>query len=95
MVCSQCGTNNAQDDLVRKMIPHNTYALISYYVGIICLLCLWPGGIAAIIFGIMGIKYANENVEAKGKIHAWVGIVLGVLEVILCVIAIISFLGQH
>ena len=34
-------------------------------------------GIAAIILGILGLKAANRNPAAKGKVHAIVGLVLG------------------
>jgi hypothetical protein len=34
-------------------------------------------GIAAFILGLMGLKEARRHPEAKGKVHAWVGIICG------------------
>jgi hypothetical protein len=38
-----------------------------------------PLGIAALVLGIKGLKYAELHPEAKGKVHAWTGIILGAL----------------
>jgi hypothetical protein len=68
-----------------KLIPYkNPRALISYYCGFFAFI---PGpGIllatAAIILGIMGLRYAQANPGAKGTAHAVVGIILGVLTLI-------------
>jgi hypothetical protein len=32
---------------------------------------------AAVIMGILGIRHANAHPEARGKVHAWVGIIMG------------------
>jgi uncharacterized membrane protein YvbJ len=87
--CSKCNAtltkpNNIQyvctsDSTLGGLIPKNTNALIAYYTGIFSFIP-FVGifiGIAAFIFGILGIKFANKNPQAKGKIHAWVGIILG------------------
>jgi hypothetical protein len=62
------------------LIPlKNSAALAAYYLGVFSLIpCIGlPLGITALILGISGVKYANKNPEAKGKVHAWVGIILG------------------
>jgi len=67
------------DTTLGGLIPNNTNALVAYYTGIFSIIP-FVGillGIAALIFGILGVKFANKNPEAKGKIHAWVGIILG------------------
>jgi hypothetical protein len=63
-----------------SLIPYkNPMALTSYYLGIFSLFpCLGAFlGIAALILGIKGLKVANAHPEAKGKVHAIVGIVCG------------------
>lgn len=36
-------------------------------------------GIAALVLGVMGLKFAKQNPQAHGTVHAWVGIVLGTI----------------
>ena len=60
------------------MIPANSSALIAYYLGIFSFLfCLL--GIPAIILGFKGLAYAEKFPQAKGKVHAWVGIICGLI----------------
>ena len=62
------------------MIPtKNPSALIAYYVGVFSILpCFGPiPAIVALILGVKGLKFANQHPEAKGKTHAWVGIIMG------------------
>lgn len=68
------------DDTLGGLIPYkNTSALIAYYLAIFSLLpCVGiPLGIAAVVLGIKGLKFANLHPEAKGRVHAWIGIALG------------------
>lgn len=80
-----------EDDRPRKkkksgggggIIPlKNGKALAAYYCGVFSLI---PGigcvlGPVAIVLGIMGFMYANENPEAGGKGHAITGIVVGLV----------------
>ena len=68
------------DDVIRTLIPYrNTPALVSYYLGVFSLIpCVGAIlGIAAVVLGIMGLKVANKNPDAKGKAHAIVGIICG------------------
>ena len=67
-------------DAISTIIPYrNGFALTSYYLGVFSLIpCVGALlGIAAVIFGILGLKAAAKNPQAKGKVHAIVGIVLG------------------
>ncbi len=84
-LCPNCGKDNAEDETLRALIPNNKNALISYYTGIFslfgCFMCL-PLGIIPIIYGFKGLSYTKKNPEAKGAIHAWVGIILGFLTFI-------------
>jgi hypothetical protein len=62
------------------LIPYkNPSALIAYYVGVFALIPFLgiPLGIAALIYGLKGLRYARERPQSKGKIHAWLGVSLG------------------
>ncbi len=64
------------------LIPYrNARALWAYYLGVFSLIpCLGiPLGFAALILGILGLKYARSHPEDRGKVHAWTGIILGVI----------------
>lgn len=93
--CFSCGKDNAEDDVLRTFIPNNTNALISYYTGIFslfgCFLAL-PVGIIPIIFGFKGLSYAKQNPEARGAVHAWVGIILGFITFILPLIELVCII---
>jgi hypothetical protein len=86
--CSHTQGSGADDDVVAKLIPYrNRSALIGYYLGVFsvvaCLpilgILLLPMPIAAIILGWKGLRFARDNPEARGKIHAWVGVVGGIV----------------
>jgi predicted Zn finger-like uncharacterized protein len=67
-------------DAVSTLIPYkNGRALIAYYLGVFSLIpcaghLLGP---AALILGILGLRYAKAHPTAKGAGHAIAGIVLG------------------
>ena len=64
-------------------IPYrNAAALTAYYLGIFSLLLGFFLGIPAIVLGIMGLSKANREPRARGKAHAWTGIILGTLTTI-------------
>jgi hypothetical protein len=71
-----------EGDATGGLIPYkNGLALGSYYTGVFSLipcvgLVLGP---IAIVLGFLGLNYANKHPRARGKAHAIVGIVLGVL----------------
>ena len=74
------------------LIPYkNTCALIGYYLGVFSLIpCLGVLlGIPAFILGIIGLRHANEHPEANGKVHAWVGIILGGLVIVAHVASVV------
>jgi hypothetical protein len=70
----------AVDSGLGKLIPYrNVPALVAYYCGVFAVI---PGlglvlGWVALGFGIAGVRAARRNPGAGGKVHAWVGIVLG------------------
>jgi hypothetical protein len=68
------------DDTIATLIPYrNSQALISYYLGVFAIIpCVgFFLGVAAVVLGIRGLKVAGQNPQAKGKVHAIVGIVCG------------------
>jgi hypothetical protein len=70
------------DDLTSKVIPYrNPQALIAYYVSIVSLIpCVaLLAGPAAFVLGVLGLKAAARQPAAHGRVHAWIGIVLGAL----------------
>ena len=71
-----------EDNIVTVMIPYrNSCALIGYYVGIFSLVPAVGVILApiAIVFGIIGLRNGIKHPENRGKIHAIVAIVLGLL----------------
>lgn len=67
------------------LIPYkNPQALWAYYLGVFALIPFIgiPLGIAALILGCKGLKYAKQHPEVQGKGHAWTGIILGTLSAI-------------
>jgi len=69
-----------EGDATGGLIPYkNSSALLAYYFGIFSLIpCIGIVlGIAAVILGIKGLRYRTEHPEAKGSVHAWIGIILG------------------
>lgn len=70
----------SDDSTMGGLIPYkNAQALWAYYLGIFSLIpCVGiPLGIAALILGIRGLNFADLHPEARGKGHAWTGIILG------------------
>jgi hypothetical protein len=87
--CQTCGTTVAAatapagDNPVSYIVPYrNGYALAAYYLGIFSLIPCLGGvlGLAACPLGIVGLRHAGRHPEAHGRIHAWVGVVLGGLS---------------
>jgi hypothetical protein len=68
----------AGDGALSSVIPYkNVPALIGYYCGVFAIIPCAPIGLAGLILGIIGLKRAKEHPEAKGKVHAWIGIIAG------------------
>src|SRR5690242_19218771 len=84
--CKKCGkslktvTAASGGDPIASIIPYqNGKALIAYYLGVFSIIpCVGaPLGIAAFFLGLAGLKEADAHPEAKGKIHAWIGVIVG------------------
>lgn len=75
-------------DIVAAIPFRNGMALAAYYCGVFGLIgCFLFGvgglfGIVPVILGILGLQKANADPEARGRGHAWVGILLGMLELL-------------
>ena len=72
-------------DATGGVIPYkNPHALIAYYLGIVSLLPLIgvPFGLASVILGFMGLSRRKKNPVIKGSVHAWIGIVCGMLSML-------------
>ena len=105
--CAKCGVlfrpipAGPGDGSFEGLIPYkNTCALIGYYFGVFSLIpCLGAAlGPAALILGILGLVHAGRHPEAKGKVHAWVGIILGglvILAHVALVVVWMSAASQH
>jgi hypothetical protein len=65
---------------LNKIIPYrNGMALAAYYLAIFSLIP-FVGivlGLAGFVLGILGLKAARANPAVGGKVHAWIGIVVG------------------
>lgn len=77
------------DDAVTWLLPYrNVWALAAWYVGIVSLVPLpligTLLGVAAIILGIAGMVRARSTPEARGRVHAVLGIVLGLVSLFVC-----------
>lgn len=81
VACPRCGTpfpNQGAKDAAEFFIPYNNgLALAAYYIGLGSLLCGAFLGIPAIVLGILGLRRASRFPAARGKAHAWTGIILG------------------
>jgi hypothetical protein len=69
-----------------RMIPtENPKALIAYYVGIFSFfpgLCVVLGPVA-FIYGILGLRAYQANPAISGRVHSWIGIIVGGISGIL------------
>jgi hypothetical protein len=85
-----------QGDATGGVIPYkNPYALIAYYSGIGGLLCCItpvPLGLVPVVLGIIGLQKRAQNPHIKGSVHAWIGIVLGVISAMGSCLSAIGFI---
>jgi len=89
-------------NLVATVIPYkNVPALVAYYLGVFSIIpCVGlPLGIAAVVLGILGLRRAKKNPESKGKVHAWVGIIVGgvfgLLYLLLTILMVVGLIMMH
>lgn len=76
----------SDEDNTGGLIPYkNPQALIAYYLGIFSLVPILGLLLAvpAVVLGILGLRARNRKPAIKGSVHAWIGIVMGVLMTLL------------
>jgi hypothetical protein len=91
------------------LIPtENVDATWAYYFGIFSLLSFipifgfilgLPLGIRALMWGMRGRDYASQHPGANGGIHAWIGIILGIVSIVVSalylILLVIVFNTRH
>jgi Domain of unknown function (DUF4190) len=80
-------------EAIESLIPYrNSPALISYYTGLfsICPIIGLPLAIAALVLGVVGLRKRRRQSEVKGAAHAWIGIIVGTLGLL---INVVIFMG--
>lgn len=84
-----------QGDATGGVIPYkNPKALTAYYLGIFGLFPIIGPVLAipAIILGVLGLKARKLNPAVKGSVHAWIGIVLGLISLLYHGVAIVAIM---
>ena len=79
------GQPSREAAVVSTVIPYkNPMALAAYYLGIFSLIPFLGGVLAlpAVVLGVLGLRRRAANAAAKGAIHAWIGITLGILSLV-------------
>ncbi|MSU79377.1 MAG: hypothetical protein EXS16_14965 [Gemmataceae bacterium] len=76
-----------ESSAIENVIPfRNALALAAYYSSIFtlipCVIGLGIVGVIPIVLGILGPRHAANDEMARGRAHAWVGIIIGGLEVL-------------
>lgn len=83
---SPAGQAPPTSDAVSTLIPYkNPPALTAYYLGVFslsaCIPLLGIAGVVMAIFAVVcgrrGLRLAAEKQEARGRVHAWIGIIGG------------------
>lgn len=83
-----------EDNTMGGLIPYkNKFALAAYYVSYFALFPFLGVliGVVAVFLGIKGLMCAKEHPEFKGKIHAWAGIIMGIVFGGLNLLLVIAF----
>jgi hypothetical protein len=77
--------DDAGDGGIGTLIPYrNPKALAAYYFGFFSLIPV-AGLLAApfgVVLGVLGLKAVRANPDAKGGVHAWIGIIFGMISLL-------------
>ena len=86
-------SHTSESDATGGIIPYkNKQALIGYYMSCVGLLIMcipilgFIYGAVVMALGIKGLKNAKENPVVKGKVHCWIAIIGGFLELVVGII---------
>ena len=89
------------DSGLSTLVPYkNPRALIAYYLGIFSFIPVVGMflGITAFILGLQGLKFAGANPQARGRVHAWIGVIcggiFGLLYLILNVMIVVGIIAR-
>jgi hypothetical protein len=80
---------------LHAVIPYkNPLALVAYYLGIFSLIPVLGAvlSLPALVLGVLGLRRFRRYPEAKGSVHAWVGIVAGSLSALIHAVLLIRSL---
>jgi hypothetical protein len=93
------GASKSADGL-NTIIPYkNARALAAYYLGVFSVIPPVGAllGIPALVLGLSGLRFRRQNPEAGGRVHAWIGIVLGGLFGFgyLALVALVIIVRRH
>ena len=75
-----------EGDATGGIIPYkNPAALIAYYCGVFSLIPILGlfVGVPGVVLGVVGLRKRRANRVIKGAVHAWSGIVFGVVTTLL------------
>ena len=96
--CSKCGYFLQQkpsvvvvDQGMSGFIPANTKAVAAYYLGVFSLFCFLIS-IPALVLGILGLNHAKKYPQEKGAVHAWFGVIMGLLGTLLWLGVLVLFI---
>ena len=86
-------------DATGGLIPYkNVPGLVGYYMSCLGLLIMcipilgFIYGVVVMVLGIMGLKKAKAHPEVKGKVHCWIAIIGGFIELVVGVITSVLFI---
>lgn len=88
-------TRPVGEDATGGLIPYNNpMALIAYYLGLFSLFpCLGLVlAIPAFVLGILGLRARNRNPAIRGSVHAWIGIILGGIMMVIWLVVDVGLL---
>jgi len=83
-------------DATGGIIPYkNVPAWFAYYFGVFSLIPCFgvPLGMGALVLGIIGLLKYKKTPQVRGVVHAWIGILLGGLMLLINVAVIVLLFG--
>ena len=77
--------NSGGNEVISTIVPYKNPCALVGYLAVFSVLGFIPilgiigtiMGMAAFVLGLLGLQAASYNPLAKGKVHAWIGILAG------------------